>query len=621
MLNLSSKLDAALSLANHGLSVIPLNPGSKIPCVTWSKYQSQRPTDDELKQWFSNFPDRNLGIVTGAGSGIVVLDVDKPEAFHMSMPRTPTVKTGKGLHYYFRHPGFDVGNAALPFGDLRGDGGQVVAPPSRHPNGSTYEWLVSPDDAPLAELPDELITLAFKPANDNQPKLDYRKAVIETTSYGKSAIEQEAKELARVKSGNRNNQLNIAANKVGSLIASGDLSYNDGMSHLIWACRENGLMAEDARQVGATIKSGIDSGLRNPRQKSEPEIQAPSKPGKLSLIRLSDVKAEKIDWIWPGVLAKGKLSLFAGQGGVGKSTLVADIAARITTGRTWPATEHRADFGDVVIIQLEDGLGDTVLPRFLAAGGDVTRVHVVSTVEDEKTGSLRPFNLQSDLAPLAEQIKALPNVRLIVIDPIMGYMGNLNPDKADQVRKITTPLQVLAQDVDASILIIAHNNKSEDKRAINSVQGSGAFVQAVRSAFNVYKDANDPDRRILAPLKSNFGKDDRSFAFTIQPKQITSEGLDVDTTVIAWEAEAHKGTAEDALQKSRDVTPMVRSVMDFIRAMLKEGPMLSSDIADMAEAQGFSPSSLQRARENLPIQYNKDDNDKRRIYWSLPVAA
>ena len=137
----------------------------------------------------------------------------------------------------------------------------------------------------------------------------------------------------------------------------------------------------------------------------------------------------------------------------------------------------------------------------------------------------------------------------------------------------------------------------------------------------MYKDANDPDRRILAPLKSNFGKDDRSFAFTIQPKQITSEGLDVDTTVIAWEAEAHKGTAEDALQKSRDVTPMVRSVMDFIRAMLKVGPMLSSDIADMAEAQGFSPSSLQRARENLPIQYNKDDNDKRRIYWSLPVAA
>lgn len=123
-----SKLEHAKKLADHGFSVIPLNPGTKIPCVAWSKHQTTKPTDDDLKQWFSNFPDRNIGVVTGAGSGVVVLDVDKPEAFHLSMPRTPTVKTGKGLHYYFKHPGFDVGNATLPFGDLRGDGGASGSP-------------------------------------------------------------------------------------------------------------------------------------------------------------------------------------------------------------------------------------------------------------------------------------------------------------------------------------------------------------------------------------------------------------------------------------------------------------------------------------------------------------
>jgi len=190
----ASKLDQAKRLADHGLCVIPLSPRSKVPCIGWSKYQTEKPTDDDLKRWFADFPERNLGIVTGAGSGVVVLDVDKPDAFHMEMPKTPTAKTGKGFHYYFKHPGFDVGNAVLPFGDLRGDGGLVVAPPSLHPGGSTYTWICSFNDSPLAELPREIIDLTFKPvaANDNDE--------VQTTPYGKAWFD-ECVALARRKQG------------------------------------------------------------------------------------------------------------------------------------------------------------------------------------------------------------------------------------------------------------------------------------------------------------------------------------------------------------------------------------------------------------------------------------
>lgn len=620
----TSKLKDAIELANHGLSVIPLHPNAKIPCVTWAPYQSRKASEDELKQWFSNFPDRNVGVVTGAISNVVVLDVDKPEAFNLSMPQTPTVKTGKGLHYYFAHPGFDVGNAALPFGDLRGDGGQVVAPPSKHPNGSSYEWLsgLSFDDVALAELPSELIELAFKPAaeivskaaNDNQP--------VDTTAYGKAWF-SDVEALAKCRDGGRNNMLNTVACKAGSLFAAGQLNRREAIDAMLKACRSNGLMIDrengGSKRVTATIMSGFDAGVRKPREVAEiePAVIEPSKPGKLNIVRLSDVRPEKIDWIWPGVLAKGKLSLFAGQGGVGKSTLVADVAARITTGSNWPTSNHKAEPGTVVIIQLEDGLADTVLPRFLAAGGDHSRVVVVSTVQDEKTEESRPFNLQSDLSALSEVIRDLSDVRLIVIDPIMGYMGNLNPDKADQVRKITTPLQILAQETDASVLIVAHNNKSEDKRAINSVQGSGAFVQAVRTAFNIYKDEANEVRRIMAPLKSNVGKDNQSFAFTIEQRQVSDNGLTVDTSAIVWDSEAHKGTAEDVLQNARG-GPAVREAREFLGAFLHSGPKSYKDVVNAAKELKISTPTLYRARDDLKI-YSVPVDDV--PMWTLPEAA
>ena len=129
----------------------------------WTDYQRRQPNDTEIAEWIRRWPGCNVGIVTGAISGIIVLDVDGTQgetelARLGDVPPTPTVRTGNGRHLYFRHPGGTVSNFAgkRPGLDLRGDGGCVVAPPSVHRNGATYRWEISLDDTPLAMTKDTI---------------------------------------------------------------------------------------------------------------------------------------------------------------------------------------------------------------------------------------------------------------------------------------------------------------------------------------------------------------------------------------------------------------------------------------------------------------------------------
>lgn len=159
-------LEAALSCFRRGWSVIPLIPRGKRPLVRWAPYQRIRADEAKLTAWFRRWPEANLGIVTGEISGLVVLDVDpahgggesltRLEAETGPLPRTAqALSGGGGRHFYFSHPRQPSPNRAgvRPGLDLRGDGGYVTAPPSVHPSGRPYAWVVSPDEAPLAPLP------------------------------------------------------------------------------------------------------------------------------------------------------------------------------------------------------------------------------------------------------------------------------------------------------------------------------------------------------------------------------------------------------------------------------------------------------------------------------------
>jgi hypothetical protein len=191
---------AALGYLARGWSVIPLRPRDKRPAVAWQDYQRSRPTEDEVDLWLTRRPGANIGIVTGAVSGLVVVDVDPGhggtqglaalEQRNGPLPRTvEAVSGGGGRHLYFAHPGGHVRNkvALAPGVDLRGDGGMIVAPPSVHPSGRRYTWRPGrgPGELMPAPIPRWLLEQARSPDGPaGHPPGHWRRLLAEGVAEG-----------------------------------------------------------------------------------------------------------------------------------------------------------------------------------------------------------------------------------------------------------------------------------------------------------------------------------------------------------------------------------------------------------------------------------------------------
>lgn len=188
----------ALEYLARGWSVLPIEPAGKRPLVRWEELQQRLASAAEVRGWLARWPDANLGVVTGAISGLLVLDVDPRHGGAESLsaletgegPLPPTVEAltgGGGRHLYFAHPGGVVRNRVglRPGIDLRGDGGLVVVPPSRHPSGRAYRWRPghAPGEIPLAPLPAWLLHPAGAP-RAGHPLATWRERVREPVREG-----------------------------------------------------------------------------------------------------------------------------------------------------------------------------------------------------------------------------------------------------------------------------------------------------------------------------------------------------------------------------------------------------------------------------------------------------
>jgi len=148
--------------------------------------------------------------------------------------------------------------------------------------------------------------------------------------------------------------------------------------------------------------------------------QRAQKPGAV-VVCMSDVQPESIEWLWPDYIPQGKITVFVGDPGVGKSMLTAALASNVSTGRPWPVGKAACPQGDVIMLCGEDDLGDTVRPRLDAAGADVSRVHAITMIKDViEDGSIeeRLFSLGRDIGHLEVELENLPDARTVIIDPV-----------------------------------------------------------------------------------------------------------------------------------------------------------------------------------------------------------
>jgi putative DNA primase/helicase len=336
----------------------------------------------------------------------------------------------------------------------------------------------------------------------------------------------------------------------------------------------------------------------------------------------ADIAPEKIEWLWPGRLARGKHTCIAGEPGTGKSQLSIAIIAAVTIGGEWPCGEGHAPLGNVIILSAEDGAADTIIPRLMAAGADRERVHVVSAVLDTD-GNRRTLNLQHDLDLLEKKIAEVGDVALVIVDPVSSYLGKTDSHKNSEVRGVLEPLSEMADRTRVAILSITHFSKAganSTTKALHRFIGSIAFTGAPRAAFAVIEDADQEGRLLLLHAKNNLAKAPQGLAYRIEQCLV---GGGIVASRILWDTEPIAITANEAL--AADAAGAGRSARDeaaeWLQELLAKGPMAARDVQAQTEAAGLSWATVRRAKDRLgikPERLSEGGDGAGKWVWALP---
>jgi AAA domain len=314
-------------------------------------------------------------------------------------------------------------------------------------------------------------------------------------------------------------------------------------------------------------------------------------------------------------LPVGKVVVFDGDPGLGKSTVTADLAARITVGKAMPDGSGGGNPGAVVLASAEDGLADTIRPRLELAGADLDRVTVIEALE-LPDGRTVPLELPGDLEALEAAVRDV-GAALVTVDPLMAFLaGTVNASRDQDVRRALHPVKEMAERTGAAVLVVRHLRKAATETAVQRGGGSIGIIGAARVGLMVARDPADADRRILAVTKSNVGPIPPSIAYRLLP----DDALGV--AAVAWEGPTdHR--ADDLLGGSAErPAPKRERAEQLLRELLADGPKLRSEIEEAAEDAGVGGRTMEAAKAALGVWSEQRPEPGKRgpgsAWWRLP---
>lgn len=339
----------------------------------------------------------------------------------------------------------------------------------------------------------------------------------------------------------------------------------------------------------------------------------------VTMLCAADYPSEEVEWLWPGRIPIGKVTLLVGDPGSGKSLVALDVASRVSRGTPWPdelntSPQYSGEGsvglppspGSVFILSVEDDLRDTIRPRLDAAEADPSRIYVLPGIVD----------LRHDLHKLRTALSRVPDCRLIIVDSINAYVGPGDSHFHTIVRRVFQPLAELAAEHSLAVLAISHLRKTEGA-AVQRAAGSMGLVAAARSVWTVCRDKSQAGRLLLLPIKNNLIADVPGLAYRIEAPA-TSRNM---APAIAWQAGVVSTSAEEALDpenKFRDLemTELNRAAA-WLREELADGAMPAMYILAEGILGGFSERTLRRALDWIGGQTKKDGYRGGWI-WELP---
>jgi hypothetical protein len=440
-------LQEAIAYRRRGFSPIPIKPRDKRPLIQWEKYQTEPASEETIKHWFQSWPNANIGLVTGAVSDCIVVDLDSDEATKKLKSRlgdydlsaVPRSRTGKGWQLFFKYPGVSIPNrtGVLSNMDIRGDGGYVVVPPSIHPNGKQYKWEISLNGQ-LPELPEELLKIIQSPTR---------------TEQGARERFDTAKALAGVPEGQRDETVFKLACKLRNADVPREMAEE--------------LVIEAARNCRPPFseRAALDKVARAyqhypPKQDKKSQQQPELWPEFLTAKDILQAPKDPTRWIWENCLPVGGGSIVAAKPKIGKSTTVVDLCISVARGE--PFLGRQTQQGAVAYLFL-----DGPLP-------EIADVFVTFGLRESD-----PIYLHAGPAPkdciewLLSTIKQ-KGVKLVVIDTLQKLLRLKDLNDYAEVTNKMEPLLDAARQGHCHIMMLHHAGK-ESRDDLDAAIGSTAI--------------------------------------------------------------------------------------------------------------------------------------------------
>lgn len=343
----------------------------------------------------------------------------------------------------------------------------------------------------------------------------------------------------------------------------------------------------------------------------------------LTYVKASEVKAKPINWLWKDRIAKGKITIFAGEGGIGKSTLLLYISSLVSRGGTFPVDKNVFQEGNVVILSAEDDEADTLVPRLMASNANLNNVFFLRGTKEydiHQNEYLSYVSLDKDIDKIDKAIARIGNVSLLIIDPISAYLGEINDHNNSEVRCMLSKLNSIVEKHNCALIINTHlskGNGSVKANASSRVIGSVAYVNASRATYLISRDPDDPkNRRLFVPVKNNIADDCTGFAYKINVCDI---GNELKSTCIEFFDEIIDDTANEIMDDNAAENKAAKQeAVDFLESFLLTGCKTYSEITKAAKERMIALITLKRAKDELKVVVEPSPTDRRKTIWYLP---
>lgn len=332
----------------------------------------------------------------------------------------------------------------------------------------------------------------------------------------------------------------------------------------------------------------------------------------LEIFEDSMIERKEVHWLWPNRIPLGKLVLYVGHPGLGKSFAALDLVAHLTNGADWPDEIPNSVKADSIVFSAEDSMADTIIPRLEALGAVKGHTRLVRrTKEADQSGQIvkRAFSIRKDLPLLEKALDRHPATKLIVVDPISAYMSNVDTHKNAEVRiDVLDPLAELAERRNVTVLAVTHFNKGASGNSLERVSGSIAFPAAARIVWTFTRDPEDHSRRLMLQGKNNIGPEMDGLEFRI----ISAEN---GAATIAWKHEPITEKFESIMRREQEsargeaeTMNKVEQTCDWLREVLRNDSLPVADLESRARAMNISERTLNRARKMAGVKVRRDGN-------------